>query len=87
MILTQEDQLGTHSTPAETARELDIDRQSLSRIIDQHLDFCPLRKRTVQKLTDLDIEKRMIRSRKLLSRNTQKTLQTAFFSDDKRYLR
>ena len=37
----------------------------------------------MQKLTHSNIEKRMIRSRKLLSKNIQKTLQSVFFSDKK----
>ena len=52
------------------------------RIIDQDLDLCPLRKRKVQKHTDSNIENCMIRSRKLLSKYTQKTLQTAFLVHD-----
>ena len=53
----------------------------MSLIIYQDLDLRPLRKCKVQNLTDLNIEKRTIHSRKLLSRYTQKTLHTAFFSD------
>ena len=53
------------------------------RIIDQDLDLRPLRERKVQKLTDSSTGKRMIRSRKLLSKYTQKTIQTAFFSGEK----
>ena len=45
IILSQEDQPGTHSTQTETARELKIDRRSVSHIIDQDLDICPLRTR------------------------------------------
>ena len=81
IILSQEDQPGTHYTPAEIARELD--HRLVSRIIDQDLDLCFLRKRKLQKVTDSNIEKRMIRSRKLLPKYTQKTLQTAFFSGEK----
>ena len=55
----------------------------MSRIIDQDLDLRPLRERKVQKLTDSSTGKRMIRSRKLLSKYTQKTIQTAFFSGEK----
>lgn len=52
-----------------------------SRITDHDLDLRALRKPKEQKLTDLIIEKRMIRSRKLLSKDTWKRLQIAFFSD------
>ena len=48
--------------------------------MDQDLDLRPLKKRKVQNLTDSNIEKSMIRSRILLSKYIQKTLQTPFFS-------
>ena len=83
MILSQKYQPGTHSTPAEIPRELNIDRQSVSCIIDPNLHFHPLRKRKEPKLTDLNTEKRMIRSRKLLSKYPQKILKTVFLSDKK----
>ena len=83
MIISQEDQPGPHSTTKEMARELSIDCQSVSRIIDQDVNFRPLRERKVQILTDSNIEKRMIHSRKLMLKYTQETLQTPFFSDKK----
>ena len=70
MIFSQEDQPGTDSTPVENSLEINIDRRPASRIIGQDLDLCPLRKHKMQKLTDSNIEKRMIRSRKLLSKYT-----------------
>ena len=45
MILSQEDQPGTYPTPADIAREPNIDRLSVSRVIDQVLGFRPIRKR------------------------------------------
>ena len=62
---------------------LNQDDHSVSRIIDQDLDLHLLRKRKVQKLTDSNIEKCMIRSGKLLAKYTLKTLQTASFNDGK----
>ena len=79
LILSQEDQPETHSTSAEIARELNTNCQSVSCIIDEDLDLNLLRKLKVQKLTDSTTEKAMTRSRKLLSKYTQRTLQTAFF--------
>ena len=38
MILSQEDDPGSHLTPAEIAKKLDIDRRSISRMIDEDLD-------------------------------------------------
>ena len=81
MIFSQEDQPGAHSTLAEIACELNIDHLSVLCIIDQDFDLRPLRKRKVQKLTDSNIENHIIRSRKLLSKYSQKTLH--IFSDEK----
>ena len=39
----------------------------------------------MQKFTDSNIKKRMFHSRKLLSNFTQKTLQTALFSEEKTF--
>ena len=85
IILSQEDKPRTHLTPADIAREPNIVRQSVSRVINQDLGFRPLRKRKLQKFTDSNIENHMFHSRKLLSNFTQKTLQTAFFSDEKTF--
>ena len=71
MIISQVYQPETQSTPAEIARELNIDLRWVSSIIDQDLDLRLPRKRKVHKLTDS----------KLLSSYTQKTLQITFFSD------
>ena len=83
MIFSQEDQPGTHSTPAVIAREPNIDRRLVSRVIDQDLGLLPYRKLKVQKFIDSNIENHLFHSRKLLSKFAQKTLQTAFFSDEK----
>ena len=42
LILSQENQPGTHSTPAKIAHELNTDPWSVSHIIDQDLGLCPL---------------------------------------------
>ena len=81
--LSREYQLGAHPTPLDLVRESIIDRRLVSRVIDQDLVFDRLTKRKVQKCIDLNIEKHMLHSRKLLSNLTQKTLQPAFFSDEK----
>ena len=74
MILSQEHQPGAHPEPANIALEPNIDLRWVSRVIDQGLIFDPLRKRKGQKFTDLNIEKVMLHSKKLLSNLTQKTL-------------
>ena len=83
MIISQEDHRGDHPTPADIAREPNINHRLVIRVIDQDLGFHPLRKLKVQTFSDLNIENHMLYSRKLLSNFTQKTLETAFFSDEK----
>ena len=70
MILSQEYQPGTQPNPVDIEREPNIDCRWVSRVIDQDLLFDPLTKRNVQKFTDLNIEKHMLHSRKLLSNHT-----------------
>ena len=70
VILSQEYQSGAHPTPVDIAPEPNIDPRWMSRVIDQDLLFDPLTKRKVQKFTDLNIEKHMLHSRKLLSNLT-----------------
>ena len=77
IILSQEYQPGAHPTPVDIAREPNIYRRWVFRVID------PLTKRKVVKFIDLNIKKHMLHSRKLLSTLTQKTLQPAFFSGKK----
>ena len=50
MNLSQEDQPETHSTPVGITRELNVECQSVSRIIDQDLDLRLLRKHKGQNL-------------------------------------
>ena len=60
-----------------------IDSPSVTCITDQDFALCKLRKRKVQQLTDSNTVKYKIRSRKLLSKYTQNTLQAAFSIDEK----
>ena len=83
LILSQENQPGTHSTPTKIAHELNVNCRSVFRITDQDLDIRPMRKAKVEKPTNSNIEEPTISSRKLLSMYTQKELQTAFFSGEK----
>ena len=47
IILSQKVQPETHSTPTQIARELNINFQSVPRIVDQNLDLRSLRKRKI----------------------------------------
>ena len=59
LILSQEDQPGTHLTPTEISRELGIDRNSVYRIIDQDLELRPLKKQKIHARRDIDMERRV----------------------------
>lgn len=83
MILSQEDNPGTHQTPAEIAAELGIHRRQVQQIIDEDLDLKPIRKNKVQSLDEADMEKRVHRGKNLLRLYTRDVLKTAFFSDEK----
>ena len=78
MILTQDNEPVTHSTPA-IAREPIINCQSVSPVIDQDLGLCPVRKRKVQKFNDSNIEKRMFHSRKLLVKVYSENITNCIF--------
>ena len=52
-------------------------------MIDDNLNLRLLKKMKVQKLSDADIEKRLQRSKHLLTLYTRKVLETAFFTDEK----
>ena len=80
MILSQEGQPGTHST----LLHVNLTWSLISvPLIDQDLDLHSLKKGKAQIFTDSNTEKPMIHLRKVLSKYTHKTLQTAFFSDKK----
>ena len=80
IILSQEYQPAAHPTPVDIACEPNIDRRWVSRVIDQRPSFwSPYETQGA----DLNTEKHMLHSRKLLSNLTQKTLQPAFFSGEK----
>ena len=82
-IVSQEGQPGTHRTPTEISAELGIPVTTVQRIVDEDLNLEPLKKRKVQLLSDQDIEKRLVRSKRLLRIYTRAVLETAFFSDEK----
>lgn len=83
MILSQEGEPGTHSTPAEISLELGIPCSSVHRIIDCDLNLRPLKKQKVHKLSDSDMEKRVQKCKRLLVLYTRDVLETSFFSDEK----
>lgn len=79
MILSQGDQPGTHSTLAEVADELNIDRQSVSCIIDQDLIFFPWLNARYKILLIWALKSEW----SIQESYCKSTSQTAFFSNEK----
>lgn len=82
-IVSQEDAPGTHATPSEIAKHMDISESSVRRIAREDLNLKPFKLLKGQKLTALNEEKRVERSRKLLRHLPIARLERTFFSDEK----
>ena len=76
LISSQEDKPGTHVTPNEISKMMDIPRTSIRRIIAEDLKLQPFKKIKGQR-------KRIERCPNLLRVFTKQVLETAFFSDEK----
>ena len=63
LICSQDEDWGTHQTSNEIVHELEIDRSSVRRIIEDDLQLRPLKKLKVQKPSDFDIERRFDRKK------------------------
>lgn len=76
-------QPGTHSTPNQIARELDISRGSVRNIIQKDLHLTNYRRMQGQKLNDHDHERRVDCARKMIRRFTVPQIGKIFFTDEK----
>ena len=83
LISSQEDQPGTHATPNEILKMIDIPRTSIRRIIAEDLKLQPFKKIKGQRIDTRTKEKRIERCPNLLRVYTKQVLETAFFSDEK----
>ena len=83
LISSQEDKPGTHATPNEISKMMDIPRTSIRRIIAEDLKLQPFKKIKAQRIDTLSKEKRIERYPNLLRVFTKQVLETAFFSDEK----
>ena len=62
LILSQEDQPGTHQTPRQIARQLNICHQSVRNITDKDLELNVFKKMVVHKISAPNRAKRKIRA-------------------------
>ena len=83
LISSQEDNLGTHATPNEISKMMDIPRTSIRRRIAEDLKLQPFKKIKGQRIDTRTKEKRIERCPNLLRVFTKQVLETAFFSDEK----
>ena len=83
LISSQEDKPGTHATPNEISKMMDIPRTSIRRIIAEDLKLQPFKKIKGQRIDTKTKEKRIERCPNLLRVFTKQVLETAFFSDEK----
>ena len=80
LISSQENKPGTHATPNEISKMMDIPRTSIRRIIAEDL-----KKIKGQRVDTRTKEKRIERCPNLLRVFTKQVLKTAFFSDEKMF--
>ena len=83
LISSQEDKPGTHATPNEISKMMDIPRTSIRRINAEDLKLQPFKKIKGQRTDTRTNEKRIERCPNLLRVFTKQVLETAFFSDEK----
>ena len=82
LISSQKDKPGTHDTPNEISKMMDIPRTSTRRIIAEDLKLQPFKKIKGQRIDTRAKEKRIERYPNLLHVFTKQVLETAFFSDE-----
>ena len=83
LISSQEDKPGTHATPNEISKMMDIPRTSIRKIIAEDLKLQPFKKIKGQRIDTRTEEKHIERCPNLLRVFTKQVLETALFSDEK----
>ena len=85
LISSQEDKPGTHATPNEISKMMDIPRVSIRRIIAENLKLQLFKKINGQGIDPRTKEKRIERCPNLLRVFTKQVLETASFSDENNF--
>ena len=83
LISSQEDKPGTHATPNEISKMMDIPRTLIIKITANDLSLQPFKNIKGQRIDTRTTEKRIERCPNLLRVFTKQVLETAFFSDEK----
>jgi hypothetical protein len=82
LVMSQESEPGTHLTQHEIAVEIGTSRSSVQRMI-HGLGLRAYKKIKVQKLSDMDKEKRLVRAKRMLRYFKWENVRKTFFTDEK----
>ena len=83
MILSQEENPGTHRSIREIARETGIKKSTVHRIVHKELRLKCLKKKRAQELTDANKLSRLVRAKQLLREYPAHQVQFIWFTDEK----
>ena len=83
LVMSQEDRPGIHTTIRQVSRETDISRTSMHRIIRKELQLKCLKKKQAQDPADANKIDRLVRTKQLLRKYPQRSIQFIWFTDEK----
>src|SRR5277367_6654816 len=83
LMLSQEDAPCTHRTVRQIAREANISKSSVHRIIHQDLRLVCFKKKRAQELTDANKITRLVRAKQLLKKYPESLVSFIWFTDEK----
>jgi hypothetical protein len=83
LVLSQDDAPGTHRTIRQIAREANIPRTTVHRIIHQDLALICFKKRRAHELTEANKITRLTRAKQLLKKYPEALVGFIFFTDEK----
>ena len=83
LALSQDDNPQTHRTQRQIARELDISKTSVNRIVKEDLRLQCFKKRKAHELTEANMQARLDRSQSLLRRYPAAMVNFIWFTDEK----
>ena len=83
LVLSQEENPGTHRTIREMARETGISAKSVHSIVHKDLRLKCLKKKRAQELTEANKLTRLVRSQQLLRQYPQHQVHFIWFTDEK----
>ena len=83
LVVSDDDEPGTHMSPREIAQSTGLSRSTVRRIVKEDLDLQNFRRQKVQLLSDSNREQRRERAQLLLERFPPHTVRRIWFTDEK----